>query len=112
MISIVQLQKELESGKTPSQLVEEAITRLQNSTEYNSVISDMFEIARARAKDLESSSKKGKLYGIPFIALFWGFIDGEKITWVKWLCLAIILFGVFLANLPDKKKATPIDVAE
>jgi len=51
-------------------------------------------------------------YGIPFIALFWGFIDGEKITWVKWLCLAIILFGVFLANLPDKKKATPIDVAE
>ncbi|MEO5947835.1 MAG: DMT family transporter [Chitinophagaceae bacterium] len=51
-------------------------------------------------------------YGIPFIALFWGFIDGEKISWVKWLCLAIILFGVFLANLPDKKKATPIDVAE
>ena len=51
-------------------------------------------------------------YGIPFIALFWGFIDGEKITWVKWLCLSIILFGVYLANLPDKKKATPIDVAE
>ena len=51
-------------------------------------------------------------YGVPFIALFWGFIDGEKITWVKWLCLSIILFGVYLANLPDKKKATPIDVAE
>ena len=51
-------------------------------------------------------------YGIPFIALFWGFIDGEKITWVKWLCLGIILFGVYLANFQDKKKATPIDVAE
>jgi len=50
-------------------------------------------------------------YGIPFIALFWGFIDGEKITWIKWLCLAIILFGVYLANVPDKKKATQIDVA-
>ena len=48
-------------------------------------------------------------YGIPFIALFWGFIDGEKITWVKWLCLGIILFGVYLANFQDKKKATPID---
>ncbi len=50
-------------------------------------------------------------YGIPFIALFWGFMDGEKITWVEWLCLSIILFGVYLANLPDKKKATPVDVA-
>ena len=50
-------------------------------------------------------------YGIPFIALFWGFLDGEKITWVEWLCLGIILFGVYLANIPDKKKATPVDVA-
>lgn len=43
-------------------------------------------------------------YGIPFIALFWGFIDGENITWVKLVCLAIILFGVYLANRPDRKK--------
>lgn len=50
-------------------------------------------------------------YGIPFIAIFWGFIDGEKITWVEWLCLGIILLGVYLANLPNKKKATPKDVA-
>jgi len=50
-------------------------------------------------------------YGIPFIALFWGFIDGEKITGLKILCLGIILLGVYLANRPDKKKATPDDVA-
>lgn len=44
-------------------------------------------------------------YGIPFIALFWGFIDGEKITWVQPLCLGIILVGVYLANRPDKKES-------
>ncbi len=44
-------------------------------------------------------------YGIPFIALLWGFSDGEKITWVKPLCLGIILFGVYLANRPDKKES-------
>jgi drug/metabolite transporter (DMT)-like permease len=37
-------------------------------------------------------------YGIPFIALLWGFIDGEKITWLEIVCLAIILVGVYLAN--------------
>lgn len=42
-------------------------------------------------------------YGIPFIGMFWGFIDGEKITLKQIACLAIILFGVFLVNLPDKK---------
>ncbi len=41
-------------------------------------------------------------YGIPFVALLWGFIDGEKITWIKPACLAIILFGVYLANRPEK----------
>ena len=46
-------------------------------------------------------------YGIPFIALFWGFIDGEKITWIEWVCLSVILLGVYLANIPDKKKAIP-----
>jgi drug/metabolite transporter (DMT)-like permease len=41
-------------------------------------------------------------YGIPFIALFWGLIDNEKITWVQPLCLGIILLGVWLANRPEK----------
>lgn len=43
-------------------------------------------------------------YGIPFIALFWGFIDGEKITWIQIICLGIILLGVYLANRPDSKE--------
>ncbi len=41
-------------------------------------------------------------YGIPFIALGWGLIDNEKITWVQPLCLGIILLGVYLANRPEK----------
>jgi len=43
-------------------------------------------------------------YGIPFIALFWGYLDGEKITWVEILCLGIILLGVYLANTEKKKE--------
>jgi drug/metabolite transporter (DMT)-like permease len=42
-------------------------------------------------------------YGIPFVGMFWGFFDGEKITLKQIACLAIILFGVFLVNLSDKK---------
>lgn len=37
-------------------------------------------------------------YGIPFVALFWGFLDGEKITLITIISLFIILAGVFLAN--------------
>ena len=47
-------------------------------------------------------------YGIPFIALFWGFMDGEKITWIKFICLGIILLGVYLANRPDKKETAAV----
>lgn len=42
-------------------------------------------------------------YGIPFVALFWGVISGETITVSGMLCLGVILFGVFLANRPEKK---------
>ncbi len=44
-------------------------------------------------------------YGIPFVALFWGFIDKEPITWIEIICLGIILVGVYLANRPDKKES-------
>ncbi len=37
-------------------------------------------------------------YGVPFVALFWGFVFGEKITLLEIICLGIILVGVFLAN--------------
>lgn len=41
-------------------------------------------------------------YGIPFVALFWGFNDGETITLTGIVCLAIILLGVYLANRPER----------
>jgi drug/metabolite transporter (DMT)-like permease len=44
-------------------------------------------------------------YGIPFVALFWGVLDGERIGWITILSLLIILAGVFLANRPEKNKA-------
>jgi len=42
-------------------------------------------------------------YGIPLIGILWGILDGEKITIKQVACLGIILFGVYLANFPDKK---------
>ena len=42
-------------------------------------------------------------YGIPLVALFWGFMDGEAIGLTALVCLAIILIGVFLANRPERK---------
>lgn len=42
-------------------------------------------------------------YGIPFIALLLGYIDGEKISAIKIGCLGIILFGVYLANKQESK---------
>lgn len=41
-------------------------------------------------------------YGIPFVALAWGFMDGEAITIIEIVCLLIILVGVFLANYGKK----------
>lgn len=43
-------------------------------------------------------------YGIPFVALFWGIMDGETVSFIALICLTIILLGVYLANLPDKKE--------
>jgi drug/metabolite transporter (DMT)-like permease len=44
-------------------------------------------------------------YGIPFVALFWGFMAGEPISLSAIVCLALILLGVYLANRPDKKES-------
>jgi len=41
-------------------------------------------------------------YGIPFVAIFWGILDGEQVTLKQMGCLGIILVGVYLANKPDK----------
>lgn len=41
-------------------------------------------------------------YGIPFVALFWGILRKEPVTWVEIICLCIILSGVYLANRNKK----------
>jgi drug/metabolite transporter (DMT)-like permease len=42
-------------------------------------------------------------YGIPFVAVFWGILSGEKITLPQIFCLGIILVGVYLANRIENK---------
>jgi drug/metabolite transporter (DMT)-like permease len=37
-------------------------------------------------------------YLIPIVALFWGFIDGEPISYIQLIGLVGILLGVYLAN--------------
>lgn len=70
----------------------------------NSVILGVVGSALATALFYMLVQKAGGLfaslvtYGIPFVALFWGYIDGEQITLIEILCLGIILAGVFLAN--------------
>jgi len=43
-------------------------------------------------------------YGIPFVAVLWGLLSGEKITLPQVGCLGIILVGVYLANKTSNKK--------
>ncbi|RYY54500.1 MAG: DMT family transporter [Chitinophagaceae bacterium] len=42
-------------------------------------------------------------YGVPFVALGWGYWSGEAITLVEIVCLLVILSGVYLANRPVKR---------
>jgi drug/metabolite transporter (DMT)-like permease len=37
-------------------------------------------------------------YAIPVVAILWGVLDGESITWVQVGCLLVILSGVYLVN--------------
>jgi drug/metabolite transporter (DMT)-like permease len=45
-------------------------------------------------------------YGIPFVALAWGFFDREKITVLQVVGLGIILLGVYMANSRTSPKRT------
>ncbi len=71
-MTIAQVQQEIKSGKSILQITEDAIARLQNSTEYNAVITPLFKDALERAKilDVKLKSKKDQppLFGIPFVA--------------------------------------------
>ena len=42
-------------------------------------------------------------YGIPFIAVLWGLIFGEKITITEIGCLFVILTGVYLVNKSERQ---------
>lgn len=46
-------------------------------------------------------------YGIPFIAIFWGLLVSEHITWKETGSLVIILAGVFIANRGPRTVAVP-----
>jgi drug/metabolite transporter (DMT)-like permease len=41
-------------------------------------------------------------YGIPFIAMFWGWVNHEKITVPVILSLLVILLGIFITNANKK----------
>jgi drug/metabolite transporter (DMT)-like permease len=43
-------------------------------------------------------------YGIPFIAVLWGLLFGEKVTVWETGCLILILAGVYLVNKVGKKR--------
>lgn len=43
-------------------------------------------------------------YIIPAFAIMWGILDGEKITIIHLLCMALILAGVYLINLRNRRK--------
>jgi drug/metabolite transporter (DMT)-like permease len=44
-------------------------------------------------------------YGIPFVAIFWGWLAGEAITLLQVICLIVILAGVFVSRRANSPKA-------
>ncbi len=44
-------------------------------------------------------------YGIPFVALVWGLVYGEKAGWIQVSSLSVILLGVYLANRKKRETA-------
>jgi drug/metabolite transporter (DMT)-like permease len=44
-------------------------------------------------------------YIIPIFAIFWGVLDGEKITFLHLACMGLILLGVYLISRKAKVKA-------
>lgn len=43
-------------------------------------------------------------YLIPFVALVWGFLDGELLSIMQFVCLLFILGGIYIANKGKLKK--------
>jgi drug/metabolite transporter (DMT)-like permease len=44
-------------------------------------------------------------YGIPFVAIFWGWLAGEAIAIEQIICLIVILAGVFVSRRPSSPKS-------
>lgn len=83
MLTILEVHKELQSGKTPAEIVEDAIERLKGSSDFNILITPMFDSALKRAKALESepfNPTTHRLYGIPFVAKDNLAIEGTRTT--------------------------------
>ena len=59
------------------------------------IASILFYVLVKRAGGLFASTVT---YGIPFVAVMWGLMSGERITLLQVGCLAIILAGVYVAN--------------
>jgi drug/metabolite transporter (DMT)-like permease len=64
-----------------------------------SVANILFYILIKRAGAIFSSMVT---YGIPFVAIFWGFFYDEKVGFEQIMSLFIILFGVYIANRMNK----------
>lgn len=47
-------------------------------------------------------------YGIPFVAIAWGLVFGEKVGWAQIISLAVILGGVYVANAGWFKPSTAL----
>ncbi|MBA2498702.1 MAG: DMT family transporter [Chitinophagaceae bacterium] len=61
----------------------------------SAIATAFFYILVKRAGGLFSSTIT---YGIPFVAMGWGIIYNEEVTWVQVACLSVILGGVYLTN--------------
>lgn len=46
-------------------------------------------------------------YLIPFVALFWGFLDGEPLNVAQFLCMGCILAGIYIANRANNLQEKP-----
>lgn len=42
-------------------------------------------------------------YALPLVAVGWGFVAKESITWIQVLSMAVILLGVYLVNVASRK---------
>ena len=91
---------QLEFGETAVQwaIVEASILGIVGSA----IATAIFYILIKRAGGIFASLVT---YGVPFIGIIWGVLDGETITIKQIWCLGVILFGVYLANLPNKKES-------